>query len=315
MKKVIFFMFMYSSTFACDICNMNISLIPEDFKNTFSLMYRSRFTQGTYNYTGVIPVNSASRHAGPNANETSYYGKKVTEIYNVYDLRGIFYLNNKVSLMVSLPVVNNVKFMDDTKSLDFQKIGDPIALVNYNLINTKLTPGLKVNNRLNVGGGLKLPIGSYNLSSNNVTVEPDLQPGTGSLDFLLTTDYVLTVGGFGMLNYLNFKINTANKNRYKYGNSWNHTLTLFYMKEVFKNVSLMPNAGIYYEFANVDSQSNYAIPQSGGAITFANLGLNIYLKKLRLEGTYQHAMYNNLMGNNQLPTKNRVILGLSYYLN
>lgn len=315
MKKVIFFVFMYSSVFACDICNMNISLIPEDFKNTFSLMYRSRFTQGTYNYMGVIPVNSVSRHAGPSTTETTYYGKKVTEIYNVYDLRGIFYINNKVSLTVSLPLVNNVKFMDDAKTLDIQKMGDPIVLANYNVVNTKLAPGLKVNHRLNVGGGLKLPFGAYNLSNNNTVIEPDLQPGTGSLDFMLTTDYVITVGGFGMLNYINFKVNSANKNGYKYGNSWNHTLTVFYMKEIIKNISLMPNTGLYYEYANVDSQSNTAIPQSGGAITFASFGLNVYLKKLRLEATYQQALNNNMMGNTQLPTKNRTILGLSYYFN
>jgi hypothetical protein len=315
MRKFIFFMFLFTSSFACDICNMNVSLIPEDFKNTFSLMYRSRFTQGTYSSTGTIPLSTVSRHSGPGNTETIHYGKKVKEIYNVYDLRGIFYLNDKFSLMVSLPIVNNVKTIDNVKTLDIQKIGDPMVLVNYNLVNTKLIPGLKTNHRLNLGVGVKLPFGSYRITADGKLIEPDLQPGTGSLDFLFTTDYVFTKRNFGVLNNMNFKLNTANKSTYRYRDSWNHTLIFFYLKEVIKNVSIMPNTGFYYEYANVDSKNSTAIPQSGGAVTFANFGFNIYFKKMRFEATYQEVIYNNMMGNTQLPTKKRTTLGLSYYIN
>lgn len=316
MKKIFFFIFIYSNVLACDICNMNVSLMPEDNKNTFSLLYRSRLTEGSYTMLGTVPVTGTSRHAGPSSEVTVHYGKRVKEVYNVYDLRGVYYLNKKLSLTGSLPIINNIKYMDDEKSFDFVELGDPMIIGNYNLVNTKLTPGLKFNHKLNVGLGFKLPLGKSNVIINNELVEPDMQPGTGSLDFVFTSDYIFTIKNFGLLNNINYKFNTVNKdNQYKYGSSWNHTLILFYLKKMGNNVSVMPNAGFYYEYANTDKFNDNFIPQSGGMVTFGTFGLNFYFKKIRLEASYQEALHNSMNGNTQIPTKNRVIVGMSYYFN
>jgi hypothetical protein len=290
--------------------------MPQDNKNTFSLMYRSRFTEGTYSFYGIMSQPNVSRHAGPSSDITVHYGKKVKEIYNVYDMRGVYFVNQKWSLTGSIPIINNIKYLDNKKEFDFYNIGDPIVIGSYNLVNTKLTPGLKLNHRINIGGGLKLPLGKSNVIINEQVVEPDMQPGTGTVDFILTTDYVFTVSNFGLLNNINLKLNTVNtKNSYRYGSSWNQTLTFFYLKKVMKNVSVMPNAGFYYEYANTDKLSNTYIPQSGGAVSFGTIGLNFYLNKIRVEASYQKALHNSMNGNTQLPTKSRTIIGLSYYFN
>lgn len=316
MKNLIFIMFISANAMACDICNMNVSLIPEDNKNTFSLMYRSRFTEGTYDFIGTIPVPNTSRHAGPSSEITEHFGKKVIEIYNVYDIRGVYYLNKRLSLMGSVPIINNIKHMDGKKKFDFTNIGDPIVLANYNLVNTKLTPGLKFNHRLNVGGGMKFPLGKSDLMIDDELIETDMQPGTGSLDFLVSTDYIFTIKNFGLLNNINYKFNTVNKsNDYKYGSSWNHTITAFYLKKLTDNITIMPNTGFYYEYANTDMLNGNYIPQSGGMVTFGTFGFNFYIKKVRLETSYQTALHNSMNGNTQLPTKNRVTVGLSYYFN
>jgi hypothetical protein len=231
-------------------------------------------------------------------------------------MRGVYFVNQKWSLTGSIPIINNIKYLDNKKEFDFYNIGDPIVLGNYNLVNTKLTPGLKLNHRINIGGGLKLPLGKSNVIINEQVVEPDMQPGTGTVDFILTTDYVFTVSDFGLLNNINYKFNTTNvKSSYRYGSSWNQTLTFFYLKTVMKNVSIMPNAGFYYEYANTDKLNKAYIPQSGGMVSFGTLGLNFYLNKIRIETSYQKALHNSMNGNTQLPTKSRTIIGLSYYFN
>jgi hypothetical protein len=57
-------------------------------------------------------------------------------------------------------------------------IGDPVALMIYNLVKSKLT--------WRVGAGVQLPVGSYTETNDQgLFLVEDLQPGSGSVDLIL----------------------------------------------------------------------------------------------------------------------------------
>ncbi len=307
-----------AQTYACDICNMNVSLIPEDNKNIFSISNRIRLTQGEYNVFGK--VQTYSRHTGQGANQTYHYGKKVKETFALLDIRGVYNFSKKWSLIGSLPVVNNIQVYDQEIMTDLTEIGDPMLIGMYQAFNSKVTsPNVKFSQRLSVGGGVKLPFGKSNVYYNDSLVDLDLQPGTGSVDALFTIDHLIRYKSIGLMQNMNMKINSFNKQGYRYGNSWNHSANLFYMQSVTTDINIMPYTGLYYEYANQDyireQDISTVIIQSGGNVTFATVGLNVYVSKVRLDIQYQKAIQNSMNGSTQLPTINRVQFGLMVYLN
>lgn len=310
------FMLLSFNTWCCDICNMSISLVPEDNKNIFSLNYRSRFTQGSYTMVGRIIDPTGSRHTGPGNNSTEHFGKNVTEIFSVLDIKGVYNFGERFSLTAVLPIVNNKQFLDDSLKVNLTGVGDPIIIGKYQLINSlRSRSSNPVNFRLNAGLGVKLPLGNYNKTIDNDTIEVDLQAGTGSVDLIFTTDYILRYKNVGLMQNMNFKINGSNRQNYQYGSSWNHAVNMFYYHQFTPKIAVMPIAGLYYEMANNDKVNNRIIPQSGGDVSLASLGINLYLNVVRFDFMYQHAISNNMTGNTQLPTKNRIQLGILYYIN
>lgn len=313
MNKVwIFMLLMLLSlkTMACDICNMSISLVPEDNKHLFSMNYRSRVTSGFYSFSGIAGNSntSASRHTGPGNGNTTFYGKNVREIFDVMDIKFRYMVNKRFMVSAILPYLHNQQLVEDKVEINMKGIGDPIVMANYMVINTKLSkPDSKLSMRVNLGGGIKMPLANYQVMKEDKIVELDMQPGTGSLDFIISGEQMIRYENFGISNSMSYKINTKNKSTYCYGNSWNQTISAFYLATISDNYSIMPNMGIYYEYADNDAFQDQYIPQSGGNIFYSSFGVEFYFKKVRIGTTYQHPIRNNLNGYSQLPVKNRIL--------
>ncbi len=300
---------------ACDICNMSVSLTPDDTKNRISLLYRHRFATKTFStlvYTPV-PNKSGSRHSGalllPGMEDQTH-----TETYTVLDVRGVYNFNNRWRVIGSLPVIKNERVINNSSQFVISGLGDPFVLGKYNVIRTNYTEDNIPNHRLTLGGGIKVPLGKYNFTHNGKAVQHDIQAGTGTFDFLVALDYILKFKKTGIMFSANYKLNTYNqKADYMFGNTLNSTLNLF-VSHKMKEITFLPYVGTYIEQGNRDIENGIYENNTGGNLLFGTAGIQMFYKNFQFEALYQHTLINNLNGSMQLDTKNRLQLGVSYLL-
>ena len=315
MKKIIgiWMVFISFQSLACDICNMTVSLTPDDSKNTFSLLYRNRLTSKTFTELMFYTNNSVvSRHSGVDLTSVME-DQKYKESFSIYEARVRYNITDKFNVFLSVPMINNERSINEESQFNIVGLGDPIMMARYHVIRTNYLDDKKPNHRLTLGAGIKIPLGKYDFRYKEKIVEHDIQAGTGTIDFIFSLDYLFKYNNVGFMVNTNYKVNTQNnKIDYMFGNTFNSTLNTFYIKKINDNLSIMPTIGVYYEHADKDIEDKQYEENSGGDITFGSVGVNLFFKQFRLETTYQHAVSNKLNGKLQLETKNRIQIGLTY---
>ena len=140
-----------------------------------------------------------------------------------------------------------------------------------------------------LGGGVKLPTGKYNPEDNrNIAKSSNLfQLGTGSVDLNLSAMYDLRIQDMGVNLAANYRITTANRYDYKYGNKINLNAQLYYKFRPSMQVSIAPNAGIQYEHASLDKDKGFDVTVSGGNLTMGTFGLEGGIRKFVFGANYQ----------------------------
>ncbi len=318
MKKTVgvWMLFLAFNGLACDICNMTVSLTPDDTKNRLSLLYRNRFATKTFSSLTYLaqPNVTGNRHSGvillPEMESQQH-----SETYSVMEIRGVYYFSNRLRIIGSLPVIRNERIINDQRQFVISGVGDPFVLAKYNLIRTNKIEGNEVNHRLTIGAGIKVPLGKFDFKQKGALVQHDIQAGTGTLDFLLALDYTAKYKNGGVMFSSNYKLNTYNKKvDYMFGNTANTTLNVFYSKKI-KKVTLMPYIGSYVEHGNTDIEHGMYEENTGGSLLFGTVGKQLFLNNIQLELLYQHTLINKLNGTLQLDTRNRVQLGVHYLFN
>jgi hypothetical protein len=315
-------------SFACDMCNMYMSINPNDYKNTISLVHRYRATSGTV--TGFTSNgNPLLKH---NLQEIPV-NTKVQEIFKSYELWARFFIGKKWQLNGALTFADNFYLNDGKVDQNVAGLGDMMIISNYQLYSTiAASDSLKFRQRLLVGGGVKLPTGSYNKTYSNdyeleimegrglnfilvpnSVLDPHIQTGSGSVDFILNTEYMLRYKNSGLSFINTYRINTANKNNFRYANRFNTMLNAFHLFRL-GNISLMPHLGLYGEIADTDKLNGEVYEGSGGKAIFNSYGFDVYFKKISATFMYQTPLFEELMGV-QVPSHQRLIFGINYLIN
>ncbi len=296
-------------TFACDYCNIFINISPNDYRNSFGVYHHIRLMHGVYTPLGTVVL----KHGGAEAPVYTLANRKVDEIYRTYDIRGRFYIKDKWKTMVSIPIVDNSYRIDGLDKYRVRGVGDPMIIQNYQVYNTKHCADSVSNfsQRFTVGAGVKIPLGSINKTYAYGRPNVDLQPGSGSWDFLAMAMYSIRYKKVGLITNLNVKYSTENKEGFRYGKTMNFNANLFYMKEI-KGLVFMPFAGTYIEKFNKDFQNGGLLNDSGGATFFGNLGLKVYKGNFVVTAQYQKVLENQLQGDKQLFTLYRSTVGIIY---
>ncbi len=308
MKQIIIVLLLLLSfpSLACDNCNVFINISPNDYRSSIGVYHHTRYMIGTYNSLGQVYL----KHGGENIEEL--VNKKIEDFYRTYEVRGTYYFGQKWRTVFTLPFIDNTQQIDGLAKYRVRGIGDPIVMQTYQVYNSKFsndsTP--EIVHRFEIGGGIKVPAGSiekrYPFGEPNI----DLQPGTGSWDFLFLATYSARFKQLGFSSNLNVKFNTYNKNNFRYGNTLNLSLNTFYIKN-FKRIVLMPYVGGYIEHFEKDYEYSI-INDSGGATFFGNIGFKLYKGNWSLTAQYQKVFSNKLNGDTQLFTINRTTVGLNY---
>ena len=203
--------------------------------------------------------------------------------YNIVEVYGGVNIGRRFQVLGFIPYYQN-KQIDDDGATTRHGLGDITVMGQYKVFNkTKLVAGQKVfQQQLWLGTGLKIPTGTFNLDVNDpalTVADINAQLGTGSTDVLFNALYNARIDNFGFNASATYKVNTANRENYRYGNKFSSNLIGYYRFSL-KKTGVSPNAGFGYE--NVAGNLLHAkkVQYTGSKVTDAIMGVEFNFNKI-----------------------------------
>jgi hypothetical protein len=306
MKKlavILIFVACFTNAGACDICGCGvggsyIGILPEFNQHVLGLRYR---------------LNSLTTHLGTGGS-TTYLTTE--EKYQTFEFWGGWNIGEKFRVMAAVPYAFNEK---SNQGISNRKngIGDISVSGYYQLFNRQRTiPGDKILvQTLWAGAGMKLPTGKYaDEDKPNALQNTNLfQLGTGSVDFTFNAMYDLRLQNAGLNISGSYKMNSANKYDYNYGNKVNTSAQVYYKFRVKEKLTIAPNAGMVYEHSKKDIDNKMMVDVSGGKLLQGSIGLETALRKLSIGASWQTPLTQDL-ADGFVRTNNRFMLHFSFIL-
>lgn len=292
---------------ACDICgcgtgNSYIGILPDFQKHIFGIRYR---------------YNNMLTHVGIGGAATYL---TTAERYNTIEAWGGWNLTGNFRVMISAPYNFNEK---TNQGITRHKNGpgDVSAYGFYKLLGKRTAvPAKDSGSKLLVqslwlGGGIKLATGRYNAADKSATGEAAnlFQLGTGSYDFNAGVMYDVRLQDAGININANYKINTANKYNYQYGNKFTVNSQLYYKFRTKNNVMIAPGAGVQYETSQTDRDDNVKVTVSGGSLLLGTVGLETALGKFAAGANFQTPLSQSL-ASSIVKAQNRLMLHVAMAL-
>ena len=306
MKKIILIFIISccsSAIYACDICgcgigNNYIGILPDFTKHILGLRYR---------------YNSLQTHLGEGGVPTYL---TTMERYKTLELWSGWNIGKKFRVMASVPYSYNERSSQGINRFK-RGLGDVTLSGYYELINARkpvFNSKLLVQS-LWVGGSIKLPTGKYNPADKSGTSQNNnlFQLGTASIDYTISAMYDLRLQDIGMNITVNYKINTANKYHYTYGNKFSLNAQSYYKFRIRQHVMVAPNAGVQFEQSTKDIDDNISVDVSGGNLLMGTLGIETAYRKVAIGANWQTPLSQNLaMG--FVKARDRLMLHVSFIL-
>lgn len=294
----------FQSSQACDICGCGvggnyIGLLPDFTKRFVGLRYQ---------------FNRLTTQLDINGNRTAL---STDEKYQTMELWGAWNIGQKWRVLALVPYNFNEKYSEGSDLLRKKNgIGD-ITLNGYYKLFDQSKP--TANNKLVVqslwvGMGVKLPTGAYDVAEqqNATATNPNMfQLGTGSLDFIPSLMYDVRIQDFGINANASYKINTENKDDYRYGNKIAANASAYYKIALGTNSRLAPNAGISFENQQKDHAMGFKVEETGGHILNASMGLEANFNRISVGASFQTPIQQEL-GRGRIDAGNRLLTHVSF---
>ena len=269
---------------ACDICGCGLTarsfgILPQ-FRGHF-IGVRAQYRE----FNSVHPPLFESQL--PQYSTEYFYNAEIWGRYNPWKKLQVYYF---------LPYQKVVKHEACQRST-YSGIGDISLMANYILINTVETSDKPWKHALQAGGGIKLPTGRYDMPEQDGSLIMNVQPGSGAFSFPVNMIYTIRYDKAGINTEANYTINLENKNGFQFGDRAQAGIKLFYWQE-WKNISLLPAAGINFQHAATDLENGKLIDGSGGNSINSSLTADLYFKKFSLGFNAQLPIYQNMTEGN-----------------
>ncbi|MCX6318001.1 MAG: transporter [Bacteroidetes bacterium] len=306
MKKltiVISFLTAASSSSACDICGCGvggnyIGILPDFAKHVAGLRYR---------------YNALQTHLGTGGSITYLTS---LEKYQTLEFWGGWTIGKKVRLMASIPyAINERTNQGITRSKN--GLADVTLSGYYQLLNKMKTTGRgkMLMQTLWLGAGIKLPAGKYTAADKqNTSQQTNLfQLGTGSTDFLMQGMYDIRLHDAGLNITASYKMNTANRYAYNYGNKLSTSAQFYYKWRIKKKLTLAPNAGIASEHAKKDIDDKVVVDLSGGRMWMGTVGTEASYEKISVGAVYQ-TPFSQHLANDVVKARAKLMVHMSIRL-
>ncbi|SMO56777.1 hypothetical protein SAMN06265218_105234 [Fodinibius sediminis] len=195
-----------------------------------------------------------------------------------------------------------------------QGIGDGLLMLKYNLLNQSLWNPYQ----LSVGAGAKIPIAKTSLQSNGLSLNADMQPGTGAWDgvgwFLFSRTFRsaninLHMNGSYRSTGTNTRFNASD--RYKFGNEFVSVLGVSGPMADRFSYSII----VKYRTTSSDKRNGNVLPNTGGEWLNFRPGVGYPLSdRLSIQLNGEIPLYQNLKGTQ--PTTSYILSGsLFFYFN
>lgn len=149
-------------------------------------------------------------------------------------------------------------------TLTIRGIGDGLFMLKYVLHKNTMSEQYQ----LAVGGGVKVPFGTTSLTQNGLTLNADMQPGTGAWDGVIWSYFSKTFAPSSTINafiYSTYRRTGTNErfgnnDRYRFGNEWvtNAGIT----DTIIPDLSYI--AMINYRSTASDQRNGQQLPNTGG---------------------------------------------------
>lgn len=285
------------TSFACDICgcgvgNFYLGILPN---------FQKRFIGLRYQY---LPYQTQIK------GDASQFSK---DYYHTIETWGGISIGRKWQLLGFVPYQVNYQNTDDgVKSSS--GLGDISVLANYKVFDKmNMGEGKSTSQQLWIGGGLKLPTGKYSIDPYNPSTDlgdANSQSGSGSLDFLLNSSYNVRFNKVGINTTATYKINTTNKEDYKFGDRFNLSSFVYYAANA-KSTSISPNLGIIYQNTAPNNFDNAKVDLTGGYVAMAATGVELGFGKMTVGANVQIPFAQNF-AEGQTSAKTRAMVHMSF---
>jgi hypothetical protein len=251
---------------ACEICgcgvgNIYIGIMPQFNKRFVGLRYH-------FNKFNTRLTDDPTQYSN--------------DFYQTLELWSGWNIGKRFQLLTLVPVNFNHQVSDEGIS-NLKGLGDIVLLMNYKLIdiNSKTGNGKNVVQQLWIGGGLKLPTGKFEIEDNNPDIASmaNTQLGSGSTDVLLNAMYNIKIGKLGITTQANYKINTANKEDFQFGNKFAASSFVSYGLYA-GNTVISPNLGVLYEKTAASKLQSGKVDLTGGSLLQAAPGIEFGFNKI-----------------------------------
>lgn len=285
---------------ACDICGCSLGglsygILNQHYQDFIGL----RYSHAKFNAF----IDHNSQYLEPEFSEDTYQRMEIL---------GRIGLTERLSLNLQLPYLSNN--MDGShQKVKSSGLGDPTMMLYF-------SPKLKMpkeeslwSNVVQVGVGLKLPLGEHQKEDNGVIINRNFQMGSGSLDYIFSTNYTLNYSTWAVNLESSYKLNSKNNDDYKIGNQFNYSVYLLKYLTI-KDKLVLPFAGVYHESAARHKEGNYEEFNTGGRALFATIGTQVTLNRITLNFQYQSPLNQNYNSESiaQIQSNDRFSIGLLF---
>ncbi|MCC5936154.1 MAG: hypothetical protein JJU34_02620 [Lunatimonas sp.] len=262
-----------NSAFACDACGcalggFNFGIIPQNEAHFVGLKYSRAHFYADMMHGGELEFSN--------------------DLYQRMDFMGRIALKERLQINAILPYMYN-RMNGSHEKEQLSGLGDPMAMLNYKLIDQKGNPMDAWLHNLWIGGGIKAPLAHFEYAQSAQLINPNFQLGSGSWDYLALANYTSMKNRWGINLEAVYKVNTANSQNYRFGNQYNTQASVFYMTKK-GNTQLIPVAGLYHEHGGQHTFEGFLQGNSGGRLTMAQIGLQVQTGTWMLHGNFQNPL-------------------------
>ena len=178
-----------------------------------------------------------------------------------------------------------------------------------------------INRHLQLGAGVKAPTGKSNVKINQIALNADMQPGSGSWDLIFMANYYQTLRSrksVGFNSTINFRLAGTNKNylevqEYQFGDDF-YWLNSISDQFPLNNALLSPTFGLRYRFIGISKINGVELDNTGGQWLTALIGVSLIWNNLpTLNVSGELPIYSNVNGI-QLSTSYRFNIGIQQQL-
>ncbi|MCB2408164.1 transporter [Hymenobacter lucidus] len=301
---------------ACDICGCFMGITPYDNQSGVSLMHRYRIFNGYQQFgqrpsffpKGVEPFVPAHPNQDDGYRHDHQGDASDYEAYRVVELRGKYFLAQRLELNAFVPYVMNTA-QSNGRKLNTAGLGDVTVFAGYHLIRAIETAG--VQSRLIVGGGVKLPTGDFQRQSPAGRRYPMLnQPGTGTTDGFVYANYIGSYRSFGLSLNSSYRRSTRNRFENSLAPSTASFANLFYRVALGDKWQIYPSAQLYYEKTRGEMLEGQLTHEHAINAALLGPGMDIYYQNFSLNTSAQFPLYT--ASTDHPASAGRMVIALGY---